>query len=404
MFTKEINNDRVNEVEIVVGIPSYNEAENISLPTAKANEGMLQYSGDPKSVIINCDNNSTDSTRDAFLGTPTEISTIYISTPPGIKGKGHNLRNLFTKAIDLKAKAIVVVDADLKSITPQWIKHLCEPILKNFGFVAPLYVRHKYDGTITNSIAYPMTRTLYGRRVRQPIGGDFAFNGKLAELYVKSTDWNEYISQFGIDVWMTTLAMNNGLPICQAFMGRPKLHKHKNPGLPPGSLFKQVVSTIFDLMVTYAPFWKRVRWSKPTAIFGFGLGEVEMPPAVNVDQGKLFKLLQSGWDQYHDLWRETFSDEVYNKIEEIREMGMDRFEYPAVIWAKTIFDSAVAYKNQTCPRDNLVEALIPLYYGKTLSFVRKTERLSIQQAEEFIEHEATIFEESKPYLVERWPA
>ena len=98
-----------------------------------------------------------------------------MSTPPGVRGKGNNFQNLFRKVVELGAEAVVVVDADLKSITPQWIKHLGEPLFNEFGYVAPLYVRHKYDGTITNSIAYPLTRALYGRRVRQPIGGDFGF-------------------------------------------------------------------------------------------------------------------------------------------------------------------------------------------------------------------------------------
>ena len=46
---------------------------------------------------------------------------------------------------------------------------------QGFDYVAPYYLRHKYDGTITNSIVYPLTRTLYGHRIRQPIGGDFGF-------------------------------------------------------------------------------------------------------------------------------------------------------------------------------------------------------------------------------------
>jgi hypothetical protein len=47
-------------------------------------------------------------------------------------------------------------------------------------YIAPYYLRHKYDGTITNGIIYPMTRTLYGKSVRQPIGGEFGFSGSLA--------------------------------------------------------------------------------------------------------------------------------------------------------------------------------------------------------------------------------
>jgi hypothetical protein len=69
-----------------------------------------------------------------------------------------------------------------------------------------------------------------------------------------------------------------------------------------------------------------------------------------------------------------------------------------------LYDLAVAFQ-KTPPEktDALIDSLIPLYFGKTLSFVKKTERMSIQEAEEVVENEATLFEESKPYLVENWP-
>lgn len=404
MFVDEVNPDHITAADIIVSIPSYNEASTIAFPTIKASEGLVQYFGDKKSVIINCDNNSTDGTKDVFLSTPTEAPKIYLSTPPGVKGKGNNFRNLFKKVVELGAESVVVVDADLKSITPQWIKHLGQPLESEFGFVAPLYVRHKYDGTITNSIAYPLTRALYGRRVRQPIGGDFGFSGRMAEIYKLSETWSESISQFGIDVWMTTLAMNNGIPICQAFMGRPKIHKPKDPSADLGPMFRQVVGTIFDMMITYAPFWKRVRWSKPTAIYGFGLGEIEMPPPVHVDQDKLYQKFIEGFDHHPDLWREVFSPECFHKLCEISGINQDKFDFPTALWAKVLYDIAIGYKRRIGgDTDALLDSLIPLYFGKTLSFVKKTERMSIQQAEEYIEHEAMLFEETKPYLVERWP-
>lgn len=404
MISREINPENVTSAEIVVSIPSYNEGDSIAYPTTKADEGLVEHFGNKKAVIINCDNSSTDNTAEVFLNTPTRTPKIYISTPEGVKGKGNNFRNLFRKVLDLKAEAVVVVDADLKSITPQWIKRLGEPLTTDFGYVAPLYVRHKYDGTITNSIAYPLTRTLYGRRVRQPIGGDFGFSGRLAEVYALSTTWNDAISQFGIDIWMTTLAMNSGTSICQAFMGRPKIHKPKDPGSDLGPMFKQVVGTIFEIMITAAPFWKEVKGSKPTAIFGFGLGEVEMPPPVEVDQQRLYKQYINGFSDNLDIWEEVLSEDVFHKLAEIRDLNQDKFDFPTQVWVKILYDIAIAYKNKAGgDSDVLLESLIPLYFGKTLSFVKKTERMSIQGAEEFIENETLVFEETKPYLVENWP-
>ena len=129
----------------------------------------------------------------------------------GIPGKGSAFRSIFEIAQKLDAKACVVVDSDLRSITPEWIELLVKPVLEGgFDYVAPLYHRKKLDGTITNSIVYPLTRTLYGKRVRQPIGGDFGFSGKLAQFYLTQDVWESDVARFGIDIWMTTTAIANG--------------------------------------------------------------------------------------------------------------------------------------------------------------------------------------------------
>ena len=401
----EENPQNISQVEMVVAIPSYREAGLIAFPTSQAALGLKRYFADKKCVLINCDNNSDDGTKEAFLGADSlGIPKIYLSTPPGVRGKGNNAKNLFQKVIDLKAKAVVVVDADLKSITPQWIKHLGEPLFNDFGYVAPLYVRHKYDGTITNSIAYPLTRALYGRRVRQPIGGDFGFSGEMARIYQDSPTWNDAVSHFGIDVWMTTLAVNNNIPICQAYMGRPKIHKPKDPGSDLGPMFTQVVGTIFELMKTSADFWLKVKWSRPTAIYGFGLGEVEMPPPVKVSEHTLASKFKSGIKKYESTWARVLAPEQKDKVDEIVHMPDEQFDFPTHFWAKLLFDYATYHARGLMDSDELMTSLIPLYYGKTLSFVRKTSRMSVQQAEEFIENECMVFEETKPYLVERWNA
>ncbi|NVM22623.1 MAG: glycosyltransferase [Desulfobacterales bacterium] len=392
----------IKAADLVVGIPSYNEAGLISCPTEKASEGLVKYFGDKNSVIINCDNNSSDGTRQAFMNTSTEVPKIYLSTPPGVKGKGNNLRNLFRKSRDLGAQAIVVVDADLKSITPRWIKNLAEPLFEDFGFVAPLYVRHKYDGTITNNIAYPIIRSVYGRRVRQPIGGDFGFSGELAEIYLNQADWAPSVAEFGIDIWMTTTAMCHGIPICQSYMGRPKVHKPKDPGESLGPMFLQVVGTIFDMMIKNVEFWKEVRWSKPTAIFGFGLGEMEMPPPVEVDVERLYDKFQAGFADYNTIWGKLISANLYKKLGEVKTLSLTNFEFPANLWAEILIDFAVAYKNGLNNKKKIMETLIPLYYGRTCSFVIELEPMTIQQAEDLIEDQCGVFEHAKPYLLKRW--
>ncbi|HPC47623.1 MAG TPA: glycosyl transferase, partial [Deltaproteobacteria bacterium] len=237
MLFQELNPSGVKKAQVVVGIPSYNEAASIALPAEQAALGLSEHFSDRTCVIVNCDNNSPDDTVTAFMNAPSHgIPKMAIMTPRGIRGKGNNLKNLFRKAIELDAQAIVVVEANLRSMTPVWIKNLAEPVFNGFAFVTPLYMRHKYDSCEATTIAYPLTRCLYGRRVRQPIGGDCAFSGEMARSFLASPLWDEDVAQFGIDIWMSTLAANQGAPICQAFLGRPKISttKPRDPSLERG--------------------------------------------------------------------------------------------------------------------------------------------------------------------------
>ncbi|HQI80319.1 MAG TPA: glycosyl transferase [Deltaproteobacteria bacterium] len=405
MKFQEDNPGGITRADIVVGIPSYNEAAGIAGPAEQAAIGLKEYFPDMTCVLVNCDNTSSDGTSRAFMDAPSHgIPKIAIYTPRGIRGKGNNLKNLFRKVLELDAKAAVVIEGNLKSVTPMWIKNLAGPIFKDFAFVSPLYVRHKYDGTITNNIAYPLTRCLYGRRVRQPIGGDCAFSGTMAGVFLKSPLWDEDVGQFGIDIWMSTVAVNEGLPICQAFLGRPKLSttKPRDPALDVGTMFRYMVITLFNLMEAFEHKWITTKWSKPTAIFGFDTTDVEQPPDLRVTRDRLYMKFREGFNAYWDLYRTLFSSENLQKVREIASLDMDHFEMPVPVWARILFDCALCYHRKLIDRTRLIEVLVPLFYGMTLSFVNKTEGMSSQQAEEFLEDMCLVFEQSKPYLTYRW--
>ncbi|MDY6863938.1 MAG: glycosyltransferase [Thermodesulfobacteriota bacterium] len=402
MEIKDVNPEHIKKADIIVGIPSYNEAKNISYPVIQADLGLLKYFNKFSSVIINCDNNSPDNTRDVFLETPTESPKIYLSTPRGIKGKGNNFRNLFNKATQLKAKAIIVIDADLKSITPEWINKLGEPLFLDYDYVAPIYLRHKYDGTITNNIAYPLLRSLYGRRIRQPIGGDFGFSNKLCSKYLNNNSWDYNISNFGIDIWMTNNAITNGSLVCQAFLDAPKVHEPKDPGSQLGTMFIHVIGTIFNLMEKYDHFWLKVKGSKPTAIFGFGLGERVLPPKISVSLEKLYNNFNTGLKEFYSLWENIIEKEHRNRLIDIACRKIENFEIPMELWAKILYDFSLNYHIYLEKRKEILTSLVPLYHGQTLSYARATWEMDAKQAEEYIEKLCFTFEEQKPYLVKRW--
>jgi glycosyltransferase involved in cell wall biosynthesis len=396
------NPDRITAAEIAVGIPSYNEADSIAIPVDTASRGLLQYYPNKSSVIINVDNHSPDGTKEVFFNTPTQVPKIYVSTPEGVKGKGLNVCNLFEVAAELRAKAIIMLDADLKSITTSWIEHLLEPLFDGYDFVVPIYVRHKYDGTITNSIAYPLLRTLYGLRVRQPIGGDFGISGKLARCFLVEKTWSEDVSQFGIDIWMTTIAIVRHFNVCQTFMGSPKSHRPKDPASDLGPMFEQVVGTFFQLMIDFEYLWKDTFESRPSIIYGFGLGQKDEVPEVKVDRNRLHNSFLSGFKEYKDIWKNVLSMQNWQVIQSLQKMGRDEFYYHSDAWARILFDFAIAYRSEIVDRRQLLKALIPFYHSRTLSFVNKTTKMDTQEAEIYLENIMRVFEGEKYYLIERW--
>jgi hypothetical protein len=399
----EENPERITGADVVVGIPTANEVESIAVTAAQVDEGLREYFPGMKCAIINCDNSSSDGTREAFFSAPGKTPKLYISTEPGVGGKGKNIRNFFEKARQLDPKALIIIEADIKNISPVWVRNLGVPVLKGAGFVCPLYVRHKYDATLTSSVIYPLFRCLYGRRVRQCNVGDYGFSPKLLDSYLEPPFWGEMIENFGVDIWMANIALASRLPIVQAIMGVPKVHRLKDRYAHLPVLFDEVVGTIFDLMQAYENFWEQVKWSKPTALFGTDLHEVETPLPVDINTQRLHEMFVEGFDEYYGLWEQVYGPIVAPKLQEIRSIGLQHFSFPIQTWMTILFDSAVAYRRMSPPeRKNLLDGLLPLYLGKVLSYVKKTERMSLQQSEEYIENECMRFEENKPYIVKVW--
>jgi len=229
------------------------------------------------------------------------------------------------------------------------------------------------------------------------------FSGDMARVFLEHPLRNPLVASFGIDIWMSTLAICHGVPICQSFLGRPKIHKTRDPASDIGPVFGEIVGALFTAMIHFSDYWKTVRWSRPTAIFGFGLGEVELPPNVEVSKSSIYQRFQQGIPACSDMWREVLGQEIFSKLTEVLGTDAARFEFPSDLWAKVLFRSAIAFAQQESSREAIVDALIPLYYARVYSYVQKTEEMSTQQAEEYIEEQCVVFEEARSFLDERWP-
>ena len=404
--------ERIGEADIIVGIPSFNNAPTIGHVVRAIQAGLAKYFPDRKAVIINSDGGSSDGTMDVVRNTSIDdfnaillhhrmepVSKIAFPYA-GIPGKGSAFRTIFEIAEAMDIKACAVVDSDLRSITPEWIELLVKPVLEGgYDYVSPLYHRHKFDGTITNSIVYPLTRALYGKRVRQPIGGDFGFSGSLAKFYLTKDVWQTDVARFGIDIWMTTTAIANGFKVTQSFLGA-KIHDAKDPGTDLSNMLYQVVSATFALMETYVDKWKPIRGSEPVPAFGFeysvGLEQV------NVNTSRMLNIFREGLRNLGEIWLDILGAGDFKEVEALGALEDDRFHFPIALWTRVVYDYALAFHRKKFPAEQLIKSMTPLYVGKTASFILEARDMVQQDAEAQIEKLCIEFENSKDYLVSNW--
>ncbi len=414
IIRKEIHDriDDIKKADILVGIPSYNNARTIGHVVKAVQAGLAKYFPGKTSVLINSDGGSTDGTMDIVKNTTIEdfksillshrVQPVFkIATPyHGIPGKGSAFRTIFEIASALDVKACAVVDSDLRSITPEWIELLIKPIIDgNFDYVAPLYLRHKYDGTITNSIVYPLTRALYGKRVRQPIGGDFGFSGELAKFYLTKDVWETDVARYGIDIWMTTTAIANKFRISQAFLGA-KIHDPKDPGTDLSSMLYQVIGATFDLMETYAYVWTKITNSEPIVTCGFQYAVGLEPVSVNLE--RMIDKFRLGVTELIGIWKGILPEEIIYFLHRAKGLQEEEFYIPDDIWVKIIYSFAIAAHKKLLNKEHLLKSITPLYLGKVASFVIETGESSASDVEEKIEGLCISFENMKEILVINW--
>ena len=100
---------------------------------------------------------------------------------------GLALRTILSSSDLLRAKACAVVSPATTSASPDWIANLLRPAYRdNYDFVAPLYSRHKFHGLLARNLLYPMTRAIFGRKIREVYSDEWGFSNRLGALLPES--------------------------------------------------------------------------------------------------------------------------------------------------------------------------------------------------------------------------
>lgn len=396
MYEEEIKKLSLDKADIIAGIPSYNNGETIAFVAEQIGSGLKKHFPGKSCLVINCDGGSTDNTEKAFMESKTGIKKLHIRPPEGITGKGNVFKIVFEFASKLKADVVIVNDSDLRSINSEWVKKQVQAVYNGYDYVTPFYSRYKYDGTITNNICYPLVYALFGRDIRQPIGGDFAFSGKLADYWLNKCKWPVNAGAFGIDIFMTTNAILGGFKIAQLNLGA-KIHDARDPSKSLVPMFRQVISTLFEVICNNLKAVRKVQHIGSAPLLGGS--SVKEPQTFEVDAEAMKQKLIEGYKQNKLSIKKYLSTESFEELSSMIES--DKVHISSELWAKVVFDYVIAFGKHGAKDGYLVESLVPLWLGRTYSFVQETKDMGYKDAESAIKKQAEVFYKLKPYFIER---
>ena len=408
-FLRQLIN--VGEVDILVGLRTYNNAQTIEPVIRAIQAGILKCFPRERSVIINADGGSQDRTPELVVGASIDdvwsvskvyalrtlhsISTRYASSPE----PGTALRTILAAADLLRAKACVVISPDSTTIEPDWLQRLVRPVYNdNFDLVSPIYRRQMFEGVLMRNLLYPMTRAIYGYRVREPYASEFAISGRLASDFLIKEPWNDERTKAGTEICLTIAAITGNYRVCQSFLG-PKARPDRSASDLVAAM-RRTVGPLFSSLDSNFPFWSTITGSQPVPTVG-AQSEVMLEP-VRVNRKRLREMFATGVVQLEPVFRSILSASTLSELQRIATLEVSEFNYPADLWAKTVFEFAASYHKSVISRDHIVQALVPLYRGKTLTLLLENRDGFEEDIEKNVESLCGDFERLKPYLLEIW--
>ena len=417
-FLRQLIN--VGEVDIIVGLPTHNNAKTVEPVIQAIQAGILKCFPRERAVIINADGGSQDGTPELVVGASIDdvrkddprdeprkgskvyalrtlhsISTQYARTPE----PGTALRTILAAADLLRARACVVVSPESTTIEPDWLQRLVRPVYSdNFDLVSPIYRRQKFEGVLMRNLLYPMTRAIYGYGIREPYASEFAISGRLATDFLAQENWNDDGSRSGAEIFLTIAAITGTYRVCQSFLGTKTQPDRSGSDLV--AAMRRTVGALFVSLDSNFPLWSTITGSRPVCTVGTP-SEV-MPEPVRVNRKRLQEMFTTGIAELEPVFRSILLAPTLAELQRIAGLEASEFNYPPELWAKTVFEFAASYHRSVINRDHIVQALVPLYRGRTLSFLQENRDASGEDIEKNVESLCGEFERLKPYLLDVW--
>ena len=396
--------------DILIAILTFNNEETIGTVLHATRAALLQFP-QRKVVIAHVDGGSSDSTtqraKDSLAGESYFTQLSYPVYPVhrlevshhSVPGKDNAYRTIFSLAEQLSVDACCIVGGDA-ALTPDWIASLVHPIVDaGCDLAAPFYQRQKYDGLLVTGILYPLIRTLFGRRIRQPVGSDFGYSRSLIRRCLSLETWGDDAARRDIDLWVNVHAIQYDMKLCQVYLGARR-RSTKDGAADVTSILANLAGAMYLEMEQTAELWQRVRGASAIPTFGLRFDPESGGQPANAKP--MIDAFRIGYENLQDIWGMVLPPATLLELKRMSRQPEQTFRFAAELWARIVYDFAIAHRLRFIGRDHLLRALTPLYMGWIASFILSIREADDSQVENQIEQLCIAYESQKPYLISRW--
>ena len=292
------------------------------------------------------------------------------------------------------AGGVLLLGTEATTLSAGTILSLRQTLGSNVDLAVPRYRTGPEEGLVNSALLYPLTRALFGVDIRFPLPLDAGLSPRMltrlaSVAHRAGTQGDELL-------WPVAEAAIAGYSVRQTENGERSLPRPQEADL--NVLFPAVTSSLFADIETKATFWQRARTLPAARAFTPSAGQPEAEGAEEIRS--MVEGFRLAFSNLREIWSLVLPPQTLLALKKLSLTPAENFAFAPSLWARVVYDFALAFHLRTLNRGHLLGALTPLYLAWVASLLREGGETAGSAA--LLESTASAFEQEKPYLVSRW--
>ncbi len=295
------------------------------------------------------------------------------------------------------AGAVLLLGTDVSSLDPLALRTMQAGLAAGADLALPRYHTAPDDGLVNSALLYPLSRALFAADIRFPLPLDAGLSLRMLTRLANSAERLSAQPESAL-LWPVAEASIAGFSVREVDGGARTLPQPQEGDL--NELFPAVTSSLFADIEAKATYWQRAR-ALPAARPAATRTPTVLPQEVGDEIRSLIDGYRIAFNNLREIWSLVLPPQSLLALKKLSVSTPETFVYPPSLWARTVYDFALAYHLRTLNRGHLLGALTPLYLAWVASFLRNSGG-DAQAGTDLLQGTASAFEQEKPYLVSRW--